>query len=59
VNGGMLLAEGAPNHMQRLPRFQRHQMSASCAAENPARFPWAIDTTFCERFILAGVASTC
>jgi transposase len=59
TNGRMLLAEGAPDLMQRLSRaFQRRHTSLFCAAESPNRFPWIINTTFESRFIPDGVAST-
>jgi hypothetical protein len=40
-------------------KLQRHHTSVLCAAESSTRFPWVIHTTFAERFILDGVASTC
>jgi len=40
------------------PAFHRHHTSFFCASESSARFPWVIDTTFADRFILDGVAST-
>src|SRR6266567_9598871 len=49
TNGRMLLAEGAPDLMQRVSAFQRHHMSLFCAAESPNRFPWVINTTFGEK----------
>src|SRR5882724_7658852 len=58
TNGRMLLAEGAPDLMQRLPAFQRRHRSLFCAAESPNRFPWVINTTFESSFIPDGVAST-
>src|SRR5713226_3993684 len=34
------------------PAFQRHHTSVLCAAESPARFPWAIDTTSEEKIYI-------
>ncbi len=31
------------------PPFQRLRMSVFCAADNPTRFPWVIDTTSEEK----------
>ena len=46
------LAKGAPDLMQRLPAFQRRQISVLCVAEGLARFPSLINTISKQKIYL-------
>jgi hypothetical protein len=58
TNGVMALAKSAANLMQRLPFLPTTPHLALLFPESPNRFPGFINTTFENRFIPDGVAST-